>query len=489
MNEILEWTSHEAIGHIRNGDITAESYASKLLAQYQATKNLKAVTQINDNVVEAARAVDTARNAGKPLGPLAGLPIVVKDNINTVGFPTTAGTPALKGYMPPRNAFVTQALFDKGAILLGKANMHELGRGVTNSNMAFGFAQNPYNTALVPGGGAGGTAAAIAARITPAGLGSDTAGSARMPASFCGIAGFRPTTAGRSKTWGLGSWDVSSSHDGIFPIAYALTVPAPMGRTVSDIGLLHSGVTGTAEASFPTSLEGVRIGVPRGFYWDDLDPDVLSVSETALGKLADAGATLIDVNLRAWAGVANTIFFVVANMNNLQDVANFLAINVPNVTLDQLRTQIASKDITQRLQRAIDNPITPEQAEQGMKARVALALQYEDMFRRNNLSAIIYPTAPVLPPAIRPDGDTMTDTIELNGAQVDEFNTLLRNTHLSGVVGIPSLNIPCGLSPKGLPVGLSLSGLADQDSTVLSLGLWIESVLGRLPPPTLAAAA
>lgn len=492
-NEILEWTAEEALRHIQAGDVTAELYASQLLAQYRATTDFIAITSINNQVVEQARAVDTARKAGQKLGPLAGLPIVVKDNINTVGFPTTAGTPALKENIPPRNARVTQALFDRGALLLGKANMHELGRGVTNSNRAFGCAENPYDKTLVPGGGAGGTAAAIAGRITPAGLGSDTAGSARMPASFCGIAGYRPTTAGRSAVWGLGSWTVTTSHDGIFPIAYSLTIPAPMGRTVSDVALLHAAVTGAPEPPKPHSLHHARIGVPRGFYWDDLDPDVLTVCEAALDKLRDAGAILIDVNLRQWANVANATFFTVANMNNLQDMADFLKINVPGVTLDQLVSQVASIDVQQRLQHALANPITPQQAEDAMRMRVTLALQYEEVFRQNEVAAIIYPTAPVLPPKIRRDADgrgndTATDTITLKGAPVDEFTTLLRNTHLSGVVGIPSLNIPAGLSSMGLPVGLSLSGLAAHDDQVLGLGLSVESVLERVPPPPLPPA-
>jgi Asp-tRNA(Asn)/Glu-tRNA(Gln) amidotransferase A subunit family amidase len=497
-NEILEWTAQEALNRIRSGDITAESYAARLLSQYRATIDLTALSFINNEVLDSARSVDIARNAGKPLGPLAGLPVVVKDNISTVGFPTTAGTPGLKGYLPPRNARVTQILFDKGAILLGKANMHELGRGVTNSNRAFGCTENPYDKTLVPGGGAGGTAAAIAARITPAGLGSDTAGSARMPAAFCGIAGFRPTTAGSSESWTLGGWTVSTSHDGIFPIAYALTTPAPMGRTVSDVALLHAAVTRDSEHKeilLPKAipLKNVRIGVPRGFYWDDLDPEVLRVSEIALEKLRDAGAILIDVDLRQWANVANTTFFTVAYMNNLQDMKDFLVTNVPNVSLDQLMSQVASIDVQRRLQHALANPITAEQAEVAMKTRIMLARQYEDMFRRSNLEAILYPTAPALPPAIRRDNngngnDSMTDTIDLNGQQVDEFNTLLRNTHLSGVVGIPSLSIPAGASSSGLPVGLSLSGVATGDDNVLGLALSIETVFGRTPPPPLTYA-
>src|SRR6266508_349973 len=230
-NESLDWTATEAINHIQCGSITAESYASQLLQRYRETKALNAITWINENsVLERARSVDAARSSGQKLRPLEGLPLVIKDNINTVGFPTTAGTPALQKNFPLRDAVVADILFKNGAILLGKTNMHELGRGVTTSNPTFGFARNPYDLNRVPGGGSGGTAAAIAARITPVGLASDTAGSARMPAAACRIVGLRPAAGGRVKAWTLGSWTVTSSHDGISPIAYSITTPGPMGR-------------------------------------------------------------------------------------------------------------------------------------------------------------------------------------------------------------------------------------------------------------------
>jgi Asp-tRNA(Asn)/Glu-tRNA(Gln) amidotransferase A subunit family amidase len=482
-NEVLEWTAAEAISHIHRGSITAERYASQLLTRYRECKALNAITWIDENrVLERARSVDAARSKGQAVGRLAGLPLVIKDNINTVGFPTTAGTPALKGYYPQRDAVVADVLFNNGAILLGKANMHELGRGVTTSNPTFGFARNPYDMKRVPGGGSGGTGAAIAARITPAGLGSDTAGSARMPAAVCGIAGLRPTTAGRVRAWSLGSWTVTSGHDGIIPIAYAITTPAPMGRTVSDVALLNAIVTGAPK---PTALplRGTRIGVPKGFFWDDLDSEVLRVCEGALDKLRSAGAILIEVDLRQFAAAVSPTFFTVGTMNGLKDLEDFLTKNVQGVSLDQLRASVASKDVQKLLQNIIDHPVPGEQAEEAMKMRRKLALQYEELFQEKQILAIVYPTVPVLPPLIRPQGDQPGDTIVLNGKQVPEFGTLLRNTNHSGVIGIPSLNVPAGLSSSGLPVGLSFDGLAGGDSSILGIGLSVEAVLGRVPGP------
>ena len=482
--ELLEWTATEAIARIRSGSITAERYVSQLLQQYRESRALNAITWIDENrVLECARSVDGARSRGQTLGPLAGLPIVVKDNINTLGFPTTAGTAILKGAYPQSDAPVVDILLKNGAILFGKTNMDELGRGFTTSNPTFGFAKNPYDMNRVPGGGAGGTGAAISARITPAGLGSDTAGSARIPAAFCGIAGFRPSTgAARRNRWTLGSGMVISWDDGVVPIAYAITTPGPMGRTVSDVALLHAMATGTPVA-MPLPLRGARIGVPRRYYWDDVESEVGRVSELALQKLRDAGAILIDVDLLQWAQTADPIFFTLGLMHSVKDLADFLATNAPGISVNEVVSGLLSKDIRARVQHEIDTPIPSDQAHEAKKKRVTLALQYEELFRTKNISAIVYPTVPVLAPMVRPHGDGPTDTIELNGKQVSQFGISSRNTHLSSVVGTPSLTLPAGLSSSGLPVGLSLDGLDDSDTGLLGLGLSVETVLGRLPRP------
>ena len=480
-NEVLEWTAPEVIHHIRIGSITAEQYASLLLQRYRELKTWNAMTWIDENrVLERARFVDNARSNGQALGPLAGLPLVVKDNINTVGLPTSAGTPSLKGFYPNSDAPVADILFKNGAILFGKTNMHELARGITSSNPVFGFAQNPYDRSRVTGGSSGGKGATIAARITPAGLGTDTGGSTRIPAAFCGIVGFRPSTGGSRKAW---------TDEGVVPIAHSVDTPGPMGRTVSDVALLHAIVTGAAPpAAFP--LRGMRLGVPRGYYWDDLDSEVARVSERALEKLRDAGATLTEVDLRTWAQAADQIFGTLVDMRAVQDLKEFLAANVPNVSLDQLVSSVLSKDVLAGLRRTIEHPVLAERAEEVLKVlRPKLARQYQELIRANNISAIVYPTVPVLAPKIRPQGDTPEDMIEVNGKQFREFGTIVRNTHLSGVAGTPSLTIPAGLSSTGLPVGLSLEGLVGEDTGLLGLGLSMEAALGRLPGPVLRTTA
>ena len=193
--ELVELTATQAVAAMKAGDITAEAYAAALLVRADSLKFLNAlISQDTDQVLEAARSADQLRAAGGELRPLHGLPLLLKDNINTAALATTAGTPGLRNNRPRHDAPVAAALFRAGGILFGKANMHELALGATSNNSAFGAVQNPYDPSKIPGGSSGGNASAVAARIVPAGLGTDTGGSVRIPAALCGVAGFRPTT-------------------------------------------------------------------------------------------------------------------------------------------------------------------------------------------------------------------------------------------------------------------------------------------------------
>ena len=473
-DEMLEFTAVDALRNLRDGSITAEQYATQLLNRYREHKDLNAVTWIDTTkVLERARAVDIARSKGENLGTLAGLPIVVKDNINTVGFPTTAGTPALKDNFPRTHAPVVETLFRNGAILLAKTNMHELAMGMTTSNPAFGFTKNPYDITRIPGGSSGGTAAAIAARISPAGLGTDTAGSTRIPAAFCGIAGFRPSTGGSHKAW---------QDEGIVPVAYSVDTAGPMGRTVSDVALLNAVVTGTpVSAALP--LRGTRIGVPRGFYWDDLELEVARTCEKALDKLRDAGVNLIEVDFRRWAETAARIVGPFIGMHSIQDLSAFLVANVPDVRFEQVVAGVVSKDVASMLKNEIGQPFSASQAEDVPVLRTQLKQQYQGLFHAADIVAIIYPTEPILAPRIHLEGDVPGNTIDVDGKQRDQFGTMARNIAPASLTGAPSLDIPAGLSSNGLPVGLSLEGLIGDDSQLLGLGLAVEAALGRLPPP------
>ena len=283
--ELVELGAVEAVAALRAGELTAETYAKALLGRCEAGKPLNAfITLEPARVLEAAREADRRRSSGATLGDLHGLPIPIKDSVNTRDYPTTAGTPALRGFRPREDAPVVRALLGAGAIVLGKTNIHELSFGWTSNNLAFGAVHNPYDPRRIPGGSTGGTAAAVAARMAPLGVAEDTEGSIRVPAALCGIAGFRPTTGRYPST-------------GVAPISALFDSVGPHARSVADLTLFDRVVTGDSTPLAPVTLRGIRLGVPRGYYYADLDPDVDRIAVDVHRKLREAGAELVEVEL------------------------------------------------------------------------------------------------------------------------------------------------------------------------------------------------
>ena len=242
--ELTELGAVEAVALLSRGELSAVEYARALLNQCEAGRSLNAfITLRPEQVLAAARECDRRRQAGEQLGPLHGLPIPIKDSVNTAELPTTAGTPALRQFQPREDAPLVRALRQAGAIVLGKTNLHELSYGYTSNNHAYGAIHNPYDPSRIPGGSSGGTGAAIASRMAPLGVAEDTEGSIRVPAALCGIAGFRPTT-GRYPTHGCVT--ISPLFDQVGPHA----------RAVADRLLFDSAVTGSsASAPSPVSLK------------------------------------------------------------------------------------------------------------------------------------------------------------------------------------------------------------------------------------------
>jgi Asp-tRNA(Asn)/Glu-tRNA(Gln) amidotransferase A subunit family amidase len=281
---LVELSATEAVSLLRSGDLSAERYAQALLDQCRKHRALNAfIWQNEKQVLEAARAADKERTVQR-MGPLHGLPILVKANIATANAPTSAGTPALRDYRPAVDAPVVAKLLSAGAVLLGKTNMHELAYGITTNNRAFGAVHNPYNHALIPGASSGGNGAAIAARMCAAGLGTDTGGSVRIPAALCGIVGLRPTVGRYSRA-------------GIVPLSGTMDTAGPMARSVEDLVLLDSVVTGHSAPVQPAALKGLRLGVPRGFFYENLDSSLAPVIENALATLRKSGCILVEADI------------------------------------------------------------------------------------------------------------------------------------------------------------------------------------------------
>ncbi len=457
----------EAANAIRTGEIKAEALADALLARAAGHASLNPFIVLDaDRVRAAAREADRQRASGASVGKLHGVPLALKDNLDTAEYPTTGGTPGLAGHRPKRNAVIVEALFGAGAIALGKCNLHELAYGITNNNAAFGPARNPYASDRIPGASSGGTGVAVAARLAPGGIGTDTGGSVRIPAALCGIVGLRPTT---------GRW----SQTGVVPISHTRDTPGPMTRSVGDCVLMDGVVTGGPTEVAAAPLKGLRIGVPRKYFWENLDPELAQICEQTLRRMTDAGVALIDVDLSEEASLDGEAGFPIALYETVADLNLYLAEHKTGMDYAALVAKVASPDVKGILQSLTGAGAVPEEAyRKALQQRTVLQDTYRRHFREHGVVAIIFPTTPA--PAVKIGED---ETFMLNGKALPTFATFIRNTSPGSVGGIPGISLPVGMTKAGLPVGMELSGPQASDLELLAIVSALEPLLPKLPAP------
>jgi indoleacetamide hydrolase len=477
--EMLDLDATRATTLIRDRRLSAEQYVRALLDRAAQLEDLNAIITLNEaGALTAARAIDAAVAAGTRIGPLAGLVIVVKDNINVAGLPTTGGTPALANSRPANTAPTAQRLIDAGAIVLGKSNLHELAFGITSTNLA-PFAQpvkNPYDLTRIPGGSSGGTAAAIAARLATCGLGTDTGGSTRVPAALCGIAGLRPSVGNG------GSQRRYHDQFAVVPISRTRDTVGPMGRTVADVALLDSVITGTPLAA-PIALSGLRLGVPASF-WAGLDSSLAAVVNAARTKLTQAGAVLVEADTPGLFDLNALLSFPIALHEPIEDIPAYLAASgVGGVTLASIAAGVASPDVQGAFGAILADALGAAYPAAMTVHRPALQAQYARWFADNRLDAMLFPTT--ILPATAIDAVNGSGTVSINGGPpADTFGTYIRNTDPGSNAGIPGLSLPAGLTSGGLPVGLELDGPLGSDVRLLGIGLAIEALLGPIAAPS-----
>ena len=467
---LTELSAAEAARQIRTGKLKSEDLVSALADTIEKKKDLNAFIAFDrEAALKAARRADQLAAKKKFSGPLHGVPLVVKDNIHVAGFANTAGTPALKEFRPKENAPVVDKLVKAGAIVLGKTNMHELAFGITSNNAEFGPARNAYDPKRIAGGSSGGTGNAIAARMAAAGLGSDTGGSVRIPAALNGIVGLRPTLE-------------RYPQEGITPIAHTRDTAGPMARTVEDLVLLDTVITGAKSKVAPARLKGIRIGVHRGYFFKGLDTETEKLTRDALDKMKAQGAEIVEVDMPGLADLNNKVSFPIALFEGNVDLAKYLQKYGIPLDVKGVAAQIKSPDVKGVFDGMIvpgaPKAMPPEAYNAALATRPKLQQLYSDTFKKNKIVALAFPTTP-LPAA--PIGDD--EKTKLNGQDVPTFPTFIQNTDPGSNAGIPGITIPIGRTQAGLPVGLELDGPAGSDRRLLSIGLALEQLFGRLPAP------
>ena len=419
-----------------------------------------------ESALRQADEADAARAAGKR-GALLGVPVALKDLINVAGPPCTCASKILEGYVSPYDATVSARLRSAGAIFAGRVNMDEFAMGSSTENSAFKTTRNPHDTSRVPGGSSGGSAAAVAGGMAICALGTDTGGSIRQPASFCGIVGFKPTY-GRVSRYGVTAF--ASSLDQV----------GPMTRDVTDAALLMNVLAGcdehdgtTADVPVPdfaaaldgASLKGVRIGLPKEYFVDGTDPQVSSIVRSAIDRCAAAGAELVEVSL-PHTEYAMAVYYIVAPAEASANLARFDGVRYGHRTgkpedvyslYAKSRAEGFGAEVKRRIilgTYVLSSGYYDAYYGRAQKVRTLIRRDFEDAFTK--VDALLTPVAPT--PAFKVG--------ELQDPLSMYLNDLF--TIPASLAGLPAISVPAGKTAEGLPVGVQFIGAPFADAKVLS---------------------
>ncbi|HXG04284.1 MAG TPA: amidase [Candidatus Binatia bacterium] len=405
------------------------------------------ITVAGDAALEQARRAEAEVVAGRPLGPLHGVPVGLKDLFETRGLRTTAGSRILADFVPDRDATVVARLRAAGAIVLGKLNLHEFAYGPEGVNVHYGTTRNPWDVSRLAGGSSSGSAVAVAADMVAAALGSDTGGSIRIPAAFCGLTGLKPTYGRVSRA-------------GVLPLAWTMDHVGPMARTAADCARLLTVLAGPDPADPTTSprpvpdyeaaltgdIRGLRVGLLEGFFLDGTDPPVRAAVEDAARMLAALGAVVDRVTLAAVPDVAAAAFAIVGS-EALAYHAGWL----------RTRPEDYQPDVRERLQLGV--VIGGAHYVRGQQVRGRVRAEVDQVLTR--FDVLLAPTTPCAAPRV---GEREA---VIGGRPTDVRSALLRLTRPFNFTGHPACSVPCGFTGNGLPVGLQIVGRAFDEATVL----------------------
>ena len=408
--------------------------------------------------IAAERALEDARRAqreiarGKNRGPLHGIPLPIKDNIETQGIRTTAGSKILSHFIPDRDADVVSALRQAGAVIIGKTNLHEFAYGITNENPHYGAARNPWDNTRVSGGSSGGSAVAVASGLGFGSVGTDTGGSIRIPAALCGIVGLKPTF-GRVSTRGVVPLSVSLDHVG------------PLARTVDDVSLLLAAISSkehpfrAAAASKPlrkSRRPRFTLGWPRNFFFDRVDDEVLAAIEAAVKLLEKRGAIVRQISLSHIADSADAgTKIALAEALNFHQSSGFYP----------ARASEYGPDVRARLEQGAK--ISAADYLHALGERPRIAAEFDAALAE--VDAIVAPSAPIPAPRI---GETV---VRIRGEEETVRSALVRVSRPANFTGHPALSIACGVTSENMPIGLQLIGSHWNEARLLEIAALHES--------------
>lgn len=470
MQEILKADITALRGKLDRKEVSAVEVTEACLRQIEATKDGNAyITVTAEDALDTARAFDN----GLVAGPLAGIPIAVKDNISTAGVKTTCASKMLENYVPTFDAFVVEKLKAAGAVLIGKTNMDEFAMGSGSQNSYFGAVKNPVDGTRVPGGSSGGSAAAVAAHTCFAALGSDTGGSIRQPAAYCGAVGFKPTYS-------------LVSRYGLIAFASSLDQIGPIGKTVADVGILYDVIAGHDKrdttsyagdypkaAALSCDWKGKKIGVAKEFFTDGLQPEIAAAIEKKLQAAEKAGAKRVDVSIASFPS-ALACYYVLSSAEAATNLARydgvkygFRAQNYTDIVdlYTKTRTEGFGDEVKRRIM--IGNYVLSSGY---YDAYYLKALKVRTRIRRDfdaalsQCDVLVAPVSPTTAPAIG---------VKQSPAEVYLSDIYTVPVNIAGLSGI---SIPVGADKANLPIGMQVIGRAYDDKRVLDIAYGFERI-------------
>jgi aspartyl-tRNA(Asn)/glutamyl-tRNA(Gln) amidotransferase subunit A len=467
--ELYELTARNAGAKIATGEISARELTESVLSRIdQVDGKIHAyVTVLHDSALAQADKVDAARKSGQPLSPTAGIPIALKDNLSTIGIETTCSSKILRGYKPPFDATVVQKLNADGAVSVGKVNLDEFAMGSSTENSGLFTTHNPWNTKYVPGGSSGGSTASVAADEAIWSLGSDTGGSIRQPASFCGVVGMKPTY-GRVSRYGLIAF--ASSLDQIGPITKDVYDNALLLNLIAGHDPLDSTSSTNAVPDFTnackTDIKGLRLGVPKEYLAEGVSADVKDAVTKAIAQLEANGAVVSETSLPT-TEYALACYYIIAPAEASSNLARYDGVRFGHRT-DRAMTPLELFNKTR------EEGFGPEVKQRIMIGTYALSAGYYDAFylkaqqvrtliRREfdaafeKFDALITPTAPTTAFAI---GEKSDDPLQM---KLSDILTIPIN-----MAGLPAISLPCGFS-NGLPIGLQIIAPSFKEETLYNV--------------------
>ena len=466
-------------GHDWTGDSVREALAAKRISARELTAEFYRRIELRNPELNAYLALCPERASrqadyldglvarGEPLPSLAGLPLAVKDVLSTKGIVTTCASRILEGYRPPFDATVVERLEGAGAILLGKTNCDEFAMGGSNENSAYGPVRNPLAMDRVPGGSSGGSAAAVAAGMAVAALGTDTGGSVRQPGSFCGIPAMMPTY-GRVSRYGLIAF--ASSLDRVGPLARNVRDLAKIMAVMAGGDPMDSTAAGVPVPNYAQSLDepvkGLRIGVPTDYFAEGLDSEVREKVEAGISRLEQLGCRRVALRM-PHTEYAVATYYLIATAEASSNLARYdgvrYGLRIPGGTLIEMYRKTRGAGFGAEVKRrimlgtyALSAGYYDAYYLKAQKVRTLIARDFAEAFEQ--VDAIVTPTSPVLPFRL---GERTADPIAMYLADI--------YTVTGSLAGVPGISVPCGSTAEGLPVGLQIFGQAFGEARVLQL--------------------